>query len=129
MNDNTGRRRQSPPQRPRQGPRQSERSRDRTRENVITASKIARGKILKTSKEARKEIAADMRYMLSKGDKVRVNHHRLNGKTLTVEKVNRVKAVLRESSKGPSWTVPLSMIEPVEFKVDLVQLEQGRRVA
>ena len=80
-------------------------------------------------KQARKEIAADMRYMLSKGDKVRVNHRRLNGKTLTVEKVNRVKAVLRESSKGPSWTVPLSLIEPVEFKVDMVQLEQGRRVA
>lgn len=80
-------------------------------------------------KKARKEKAEDLRYMLSKGDKVRVNHRRLNGKTLTVEKVNRVKAVLRESSKGPSWTVPLSLIEPVEFKVDMVQLEQGRRVA
>ena len=75
-------------------------------------------------KEARKEKANDIRHTLSVGDVVTVNAGELRGRILTVVKVNRVKAVLRESNMQ-QWNVPLNMIEPT----DMVELEKGSLVA
>ena len=74
-------------------------------------------------KEARKEKAADIRHTLSVGDKVTVDAGELRGRILTVVRVNRVKAVLRESNMQ-QWNVPLNMIEPT----DMVELEKGNLV-
>lgn len=45
------------------------------------------------------------------GANVSVNHPKMAGKQLRVEKINRTKAKLRVLNGGGIWNVPLSMIE------------------
>ena len=45
------------------------------------------------------------------GANVSVNHPKMVGKQLRVEKINRTKAKLRVLNGGGIWNVPLSMIE------------------
>ena len=57
-------------------------------------------------------IAFEKKQELRVGMTVSVNHPKLMGKQLRVEKVNRTKASLKVLSGGfGSYTVPLSMIE------------------
>jgi len=64
-------------------------------------------------KEARKEKANDIRHTLSVGDTVTADQGELRGRILTVVRVTRTKAVLRESNML-EWNVPLNMIEPTD---------------
>ena len=80
-------------------------------------------KVSQILKETRKEKANDIRHTLSVGDVVTVDAGELRGRILTVVKVNRAKAVLRESNMQ-QWNVPLNMIEPT----DMVELEKGNLV-
>jgi hypothetical protein len=60
-------------------------------------------------------IAYEKKQELRVGMNVKVNHPKLMGKQLRVEKVNRTKASLKVLSGGfGSYTVPLSMIEIVK---------------
>jgi len=45
------------------------------------------------------------------GANVSVNHPKMKGKQLRVEKINRTKAKLRLLNGGGIWNVPLEMIE------------------
>ena len=79
--------------------------------------------IISVLDEASKEKTADLKYQLSVGDVVKVNHRRLRNQYLTVVKVNRVKAKLK-SKTNTIWTVPLDLIE----QTDMVELEKGNLV-
>jgi hypothetical protein len=52
-----------------------------------------------------------MKQQLYVGANVSVNHPKMKGKQLRVEKINRTKAKLRVLNGGGVWNVPLSMIE------------------
>jgi hypothetical protein len=60
-------------------------------------------------------VAYEKKQELRVGMNVKVNHPKLMGKQLRVEKVNRTKASLKVLSGGfGSYTVPLTMIEIVK---------------
>lgn len=67
-------------------------------------------KIVEVIKLKRNEVAMDVKEELRIGLNVSVNHPKLRGKQLRVEKINRTKAVLKVLNGGGSYTVPLSMI-------------------
>ena len=52
----------------------------------------------------------DVKQELYIGANVSVNHPKLMGKQLRVEKINRTKAVLKVLNGAGSYTVPMSMI-------------------
>ena len=66
--------------------------------------------VVEVLKIKRSELAWDVKNELYVGANVSVNHPKLNGKQLRVEKINRTKAKLKVLNGGGVWNVPLSMI-------------------
>jgi len=60
-------------------------------------------------KAKRKNLIAQ--FELNIGDKVKVNHPKLQGKSLIVKKVKRTTATLQVEGAFASYNVPISMIE------------------
>ncbi len=60
-------------------------------------------------KVKRKNLIAQ--FELNIGDKVKVNHPKLQGKSLIVKKVKRTTATLQVEGAFASYNVPISMIE------------------
>jgi hypothetical protein len=71
-------------------------------------------KVIEVIKMKRHEVALDVKEGLYVGANVRVNHPKLMGKQLRVEKINRTKASLKVLNGFGSYNVPLSMIELVK---------------
>jgi len=71
-------------------------------------------KVVEVIKMKKYEVALDVKEELYLGANVKVNHPKLFGKQLRVEKINRTKAVLKLLNGLGSYTVPLSMIEIVK---------------
>jgi len=71
-------------------------------------------KVIEVIKMKKYEVALDVKEELYLGANVKVNHPKLYGKQLRVEKINRTKAVLKLLNGFGSYTVPLSMIEIVK---------------
>ena len=67
-------------------------------------------KVVEVIKLKRKEVALEKKDELRIGMNVSVNHPKLAGKQLVVEKINRTKAVLKVLNGFGGYTVPLSMI-------------------
>ena len=65
--------------------------------------------VVKTIKLKRKQLIAQ--FELNIGDKVKVNHPKLQGRTLIVKEVKRTKAILQVEGAFASYNVPISMIE------------------
>ena len=68
-------------------------------------------KVVEVIKMKRNESAMDIKEQLYVGANVSVNHPKMKGKQLRVEKINRTKAKLKVLNGGGIWNVPLSMIE------------------
>jgi hypothetical protein len=68
-------------------------------------------KVIEVIKMKQSEAAMDIKEELYIGANVSVNHPKLMGKQLRVEKINRTKAKLKLLNGGGFWNVPLSMIE------------------
>ena len=68
-------------------------------------------KVIEVIKMKQSEAAMDIKEELYVGANVSVNHPKLMGKQLRVEKINRTKAKLKLLNGGGFWNVPLSMIE------------------
>ena len=68
-------------------------------------------KVVEVIKLKRKEVALEKKDELRIGMNVSVNHPKLAGKQLVVEKINRTKAVLKLLNGFGGYTVPLSMIK------------------
>jgi transcription antitermination factor NusG len=62
-------------------------------------------------KDSRREKAYEVKSALKVGMVVKVNHPKLAGKQLRVEKINRTKASLKLVNGIAGYNVPLSMIE------------------
>ena len=73
------------------------------------------GLIVDAIKRKKSEVAYETRNELRLGANVRVNHPKLAGKQLRVEKINRTKAVLKVLNGGGTYTVPFEMIEVNEL--------------
>ena len=67
-------------------------------------------KVVEIIKMKRSVQAMDIKDELYIGANVSVNHPKLMGKQLRVEKINRTKAVLKVLNGVGSYTVPMSMI-------------------
>jgi protein involved in polysaccharide export with SLBB domain len=65
--------------------------------------------VVDTIKLKRKQLIAQ--FELNVGDKVKVNHPKLQGKSLIVKKVKRTTATLQVEGAFASYNVPISMIE------------------
>lgn len=66
-------------------------------------------RVVKTIKAKRKQLIAQ--FELNIGDKVKVNHPKLQGKSLIVKKIKRTTATLQVEGAFASYNVPISMIE------------------
>ena len=67
-------------------------------------------KVIEVIKLKKYEVALETKGELRIGMNVSVNHPKLAGKQLVVEKINRTKAVLKVLNGFGGYTVPLSMI-------------------
>ena len=76
-----------------------------TLEQLSALNKLVVG----TIKLKRKQLIAQ--FELNIGDKVKVNHPKLQGKSLIVKKVKRTTATLQVEGAFSSYNVPISMIE------------------
>jgi hypothetical protein len=65
--------------------------------------------VVKTIKAKRRQLAAQTKINL--GQKVKVNHPKLQGRSLIVKKINRTTATLQVEGAFGSYKVPISMIE------------------
>lgn len=65
--------------------------------------------VVDTIKLKRKQLIAQ--FELNIGDKVKVNHPKLQGKSLIVKKVKRTTATLQVEGAFASYNVPITMIE------------------
>jgi hypothetical protein len=65
--------------------------------------------IVDVIKAKRKNLIAQ--FELNIGDKVKVNHPKLQGKSLIVKKVKRTTATLQVEGGFSSYNVPITMIE------------------
>jgi protein involved in polysaccharide export with SLBB domain len=65
--------------------------------------------VVDTIKAKRKQLISQ--FELNIGDKVKVNHPKLQGKSLIVKKVKRTTATLQVEGAFASYNVPISMIE------------------
>jgi protein involved in polysaccharide export with SLBB domain len=65
--------------------------------------------VVSTIKYKLKKLVAE--FELNVGDKVKVNHPKLQGKSLIVKKVKRTTATLQVEGAFGSYNVPISMIE------------------
>lgn len=68
-------------------------------------------KVVEVIKLKRKEVALEKKDELRIGMNVTVNHPKLAGKQLVVEKINRTKASLRLLNGFRGYNVPISMIQ------------------
>jgi len=68
-------------------------------------------KVIEVIKIKKSETALNVKEELYIGANVSVNHPKLKGKQLRVEKINRTKAVLKVLNGYGTYTVPMSMIE------------------
>jgi hypothetical protein len=68
-------------------------------------------KVIEVIKLKKYEVALETKGELRIGMNVSVNHPKLAGKQLVVEKINRTKAVLKVLNGFGGYTVPLSMIQ------------------
>jgi hypothetical protein len=68
-------------------------------------------KVIEVIKLKKYEVALETKGELRIGMNVSVNHRKLAGKQLVVEKINRTKAVLKVLNGFGGYTVPLSMIQ------------------
>ena len=68
-------------------------------------------KVVEVIKLKRNEVALEKKDELRIGMNVSVNHPKLAGKQLVVEKINRTKAVLKVLNGFGGYTVPISMIQ------------------
>ena len=68
-------------------------------------------KVVEVIKMKRNEAAMGIKEELYVGANVSVNHPKMKGKQLRVEKINRTKAVLKVLNGYGSYNVPLSMIK------------------
>lgn len=76
-----------------------------TLEQLSTLNKL----VVDTIKAKRKQLIAQ--FELNIGDKVKVNHPKLQGKSLIVKKVKRTTATLQVEGAFASYNVPITMIE------------------
>ena len=70
-------------------------------------------KVIEVIKMKKHEVALGVKEGLQVGMIVKVNHPKLMGKQLQVEKINRTKASLKVLNGFGLYTVPLSMIEVI----------------
>ena len=70
--------------------------------------------VVETIKSKKSLLALEKKDELYVGANVKVNHPKLMGKQLRVEKINRTKAALKVLNGFGSYNVPLSMIELVK---------------
>jgi len=77
----------------------------------IEQLRMLNSKVVEVIKMKRNEAAMDIKEELYVGANVSVNHPKMKGKQLRVEKINRTKAVLKVLNGYGSYNVPLSMIE------------------
>ena len=68
-------------------------------------------KVVEVIKIKKSETALNVKEELYIGANVSVNHPKLKGKQLRVEKINRTKAVLKVLNGYGTYTVPMNMIE------------------
>ena len=67
--------------------------------------------VVEVIKSKRAMAGFETKQQLYVGANVSVNHPKMAGKQLRVEKINRTKAKLRVLNGGGIWNVPLEMIE------------------
>lgn len=78
---------------------------------TIEELRMLNRKVVEVIKMKKSEVALDVKEELYIGANVKVNHPKLAGKQLRVEKINRTKAVLKVLNGYGTYTVPMSMIE------------------
>ena len=80
---------------------------------TISELKMLRNECNKEIKLRSDQEAIETKRELFEGMEVKVNHPKVKGKILIVEKVKIKKANLKEkgNTNGQSWNVPISMIE------------------
>ena len=67
--------------------------------------------VVETIKSKKSVLALEKKDELYVGANVKVNHPKLAGKELVIEKINRTKAVVKLLNGFGGYNVPLSMIE------------------
>lgn len=67
--------------------------------------------VVETIKSKKSVLALEKKDELYVGANVKVNHPKLAGKQLVIEKINRTKAVVKVLNGFGGYNVPLSMIE------------------
>ena len=77
----------------------------------IEELRVLNNKVVEVIKIKKSENALNVKEELYIGANVSVNHPKLKGKQLRVEKINRTKAVLKVLNGYGTYTVPMSMIE------------------
>jgi hypothetical protein len=78
---------------------------------TIEELRMLNNRVVEVIKSKRTINALDVKEELYIGANVKVNHPKLMGKQLRVEKINRTKAVLKVLNGYGTYTVPMSMIE------------------
>lgn len=76
----------------------------------IEELRILNKKVVEVIKIKKSETALNIKEELYVGANVSVNHPKLSGKQLRVEKINRTKAVLKVLNGYGTYTVPMNMI-------------------
>jgi hypothetical protein len=77
----------------------------------IEQLRVLNNKVVEVIKMKKSENALNIKEELYIGANVSVNHPKLKGKQLRVEKINRTKAVLKVLNGYGTYTVPMNMIE------------------
>ena len=77
----------------------------------IEELRMLNNRVVEVIKMKKSVVALDVKEELYIGANVKVNHPKLMGKQLRVEKINRTKAVLKVLNGYGTYTVPMSMIE------------------
>lgn len=77
----------------------------------IEQLRMLNNKVVEVIKIKKSENALNVKEELYIGANVSVNHPKLKGKQLRVEKINRTKAVLKVLNGYGTYTVPMNMIE------------------
>jgi len=77
---------------------------------ALTELKELNKKVVEVMKLKRSEKSLVSKESLYVGAKVKVDHPRLAGRTMVIEKLNRTKAVVKELNGNGGFRVPFSMI-------------------
>jgi ATP-dependent 26S proteasome regulatory subunit len=78
---------------------------------TIEELRMLNTRVVEVIKMKKSVVALDVKEELYIGANVSVNHPKLKGKQLRVEKINRTKAVLKVLNGYGTYTVPMNMIE------------------